>query len=170
MNIEIKEIIKYILFLLLFSLASLYLELFPFYKKIILDESNMIIIITLVAGLFGFMIAIIPFAMQLLNKGTQNEFLKKLIVKSDFYIEPMFNRFISLLYIMLVIILYFLIINVSKAIGFGYINDTENWYKIVIIISMYIYIVLIFKFILMLKNTITDLKSLIYIFFHINKF
>lgn len=170
-----KSIIYIIVFVIIVA-GSFSNSVIGFYKSIIFDDNIIVLLIALIAGLFGFIVAVIPFAIQLFNQDNiakNNIFLNKLMTKDkfNFFIKPMFNRFIKILYIMLSLFVYifFLIIlqkiPLSKILfihkDFFYISI----YQLFIMILFYLYIILIFNFLSTLRNVIRDLQTLIFYFY-----
>ncbi|OBV29160.1 hypothetical protein BKN38_00985 [Helicobacter sp. CLO-3] len=77
------------------------------------NELN-ILLTTLIAGLFGFTIAIVPFAIQVLSKN--NIFIDKLRQKDNFdqLIKPIFIRHISFLQNMFRLFVFLLLLSIFK--------------------------------------------------------
>jgi hypothetical protein len=173
-----KVLIKYlILFLIIFT--GLFIEqIFYFYKTIIFDANTITLLVSLISGLFGFTVAVIPFAIQLFNQDNtnkKNDFLNKLMKKDkfDYFIKPMFNRFIKMLYIMFCLFGYAIFLTILetnkenlKQISLFYEIFFEiPFYKYVIAILFYFYITLLIEFFTMLRNIIRDLETLVFNFF-----
>ncbi len=167
---------KYIILFFIVFTGVFFEPIISLYKSIVLNVNIVILLVTLIAGLFGFIVAVIPFAIQLFNQDNtnhKNDFLNKLMKKDkfDFFVKPMFNRFIKMLYIMLFLFIYAFFLNVLQTVNlkifsFMYIEIfTIPIYKIGIVFLFYGYIVLITEFFIMLKNIIKDLQTLIFNFF-----
>lgn len=173
-----KVFTKYI-FLFLIVLVGLFFPIiFNFYKNIIFDNNIIALFISLISGLFGFTVAVIPFAIQLFNQDNtnkKNEFLNKLMRKDkfDFFIKPMFNRFIKMLYIMFYLFLYvillsFLVVNKNNLKEILFLHETFlniPIYKFCVVTLFYLYLILIVEFFKILKNIIRDLQTLVFNFF-----
>jgi hypothetical protein len=151
-------------------------SLLNIYKDIVFSENIVILLVTLIAGLFGFIIAVIPFAIQLFNQDNtnkKNEFLNKLMKKEkfDFFVKPMFNRFVKMLKLMFYLFTYTFFINLIQTIDSENINFLHNEILKVpiktylLLIVFYIYTLLIIEFFIMLKNIIRDLETLVFNFF-----
>lgn len=171
------KLVKHIILFIFIFMSSLFFEeAIRIYKNILFNTNITMLIVTLIAGLFGFMVAVIPFAIQLFNQDNEkkeNNFLNKLMKKDkfDFFIKPMFNRFIKMLYIMFILFIYYFILNLIQTIDFrGMSFIYEEVFKISLLklgitVLIYIYLLLIFRFFLMLRNIIRDLQSLVFYFF-----
>lgn len=167
-----------IYFIMLLILSILFEPIMGFYKNIIFDRGISTLIITLLSGLFGFMIAVIPFAIQLFNQDNinkNNDFLNKLMTdeKFKFFIKPMFNRFIKILYIIFYLFIYLYSLNIIEKINLSKITFLHkeifsmSLYNIGIAILFYFYSYLLIIFFIMLRNIIRDLQTLVFIFFKI---
>lgn len=155
-------------------------QLFNIYKNIIFNTNITILLVTIIAGLFGFIVAVIPFAIQLFNQDNlnkRNRFLNKLMTKKKFgfFVKPMFNRFIKMLNIMFMLFIYTFLLNILQTIDF---KNTTFLYKEIYEISLYkfgigclfyIYLVLIIQFFTMLRNIIRDLQTLVFNFFKVKE-
>lgn len=165
-----------IIFILIFS-ALFNFTLLKIYEDIVLNSNIIILLATLIAGLFGFIIAVIPFSIQLLNQDNKqgnekNSFLNKLMDndKFNFYVKPMLNRFIKALRIMFYLFIYIFFIHIVQIINIKeitflqveYFNNTLSTYLLLCI--FYVYIILIINFFIVLKNIIRDLESLVFDF------
>lgn len=64
---------KYLIFFLVICISLLSEQIFNIYKNIVLNVNIIILLVTLIAGLFGFMVAVIPFAIQLFNQDNTNK-------------------------------------------------------------------------------------------------
>lgn len=173
---KVKLVKHIILFIFIFMSSLFFDEAIKIYKNILFNTNITMLIVTLIAGLFGFMVAVIPFAIQLFNQDNEkkeNNFLNKLMKKDkfDFFIKPMFNRFIKMLYLMFILFIYYFILNLIQTIDFKEISFLyEEIFKISLLklgitVLIYIYLLLIFSFFLMLRNIIRDLQSLVFYFF-----
>lgn len=167
---------KYLILLIIIFIGLFIEQIFNFYKTIVFDGNIITLLVSLISGLFGFTVAVIPFAIQLFNQDNtnkKNDFLNKLMKKDkfDFFIKPMFNRFIKMLYIMFILFIYYFILNLIQTIDFrGMSFIYEEVFKISLLklgitVLIYIYLLLIFRFFLMLRNIIRDLQSLVFYFF-----
>lgn len=171
-----KVFSKYLIFFLVIFVGLLSEQVLTTYKSIVLNVNIVILLVTLIAGLFGFIVAVIPFAIQLFNQDNtnkKNDFLNKLMKKDkfNFFVKPMFNRFIKMLYIMLFLFIYAFFLNVLqtidlKSIDFLYVEIFKiQLYKFGIIVLFYVYVTLIIEFFTMLRNIIRDLQTLVFNFF-----
>lgn len=167
---------KYFILFLIVSLGLFFEPIISLYKSIVLNVNIVVLLVTLIAGLFGFIVAVIPFAIQLFNQDNanqKNDFLNKLMKKDkfNFFVKPMFNRFIKMLYIMFFLFIYAFFLNVLqtinlKSIDFLYIEILKiQIYKFGIVFLFYGYIILIAEFFIMLRNIIRDLQTLVFNFF-----
>jgi MFS family permease len=112
-----------------------------------------IFLITIIAGLFGFIIASIPLTMQLLEiKGNRN--IDKINDNTKMK-EKIFNSYIGLIKISFYLFTYILCIEFLKIIPL---------YSMILILSLIIYIILIFFFLRRLYKLIVLLKNLIDIY------
>lgn len=140
-------------------------------EKIFLNKELNVLLVTLIAGLFGFVIAIIPFAIHLLNQ--KNDFVDKLKEESNFrmLIKPLFNRFFIFLKNMFILFVFLLLFAIARDFILEYFNNLavfdEYFYikRCIIALILSFYIVLVFKFLYGLYVLIKDLKSLVQIFF-----
>lgn len=173
-----KAWIKFFLLFIIIFTGLIVEQIFNFYKSIIFDSNTITLFVSLISGLFGFTVAVIPFAIQLFNQDNankRNEFLNKLMKKDkfDYFVKPMFNRFIQMLYIMLYLFGYAIFLTILetnkenlKQIHFFYeLLFQIPLYKYLIAFLFYFYIILIIKFFMMLRNTIRDLETLVFNFF-----
>lgn len=170
-----KIVVKHLLVLTITSLAFLDHDILIAYKQIVLNSNIIILLATLIAGLFGFIVAVIPFSIQLLNQDNvekKNKFLNKLMNKEkfDFFIKPMLNRFIKALRIMLYLFIYIFIIHILQIININKINYLNSIYfgfsvkYYSLLIVFYIYLILTLNFFIMLRSIIRDLESLVFTF------
>ncbi|MDP3587322.1 MAG: hypothetical protein Q8R58_04660 [Sulfuricurvum sp.] len=173
-----KALSKYIVLFFIVLSGLFFEQVFIVYKHIILDTNIITLMVGLISGLFGFIVAVIPFAIQLFNqdnKNQKNDFLNKLMEndKFNFFVKPMFSRFIKMLQIMFLLFLYaiFLTILASnkenlKLFSFLYEELYRvPLYKICITVVFYVYLVLMSIFFINLKNIIRDLQTLVFNFF-----
>ena len=173
-----KAFSKYIFLFLIVLMGLFFPQIFNFYKNIIFDNNIIALFISLISGLFGFTVAVIPFAIQLFNQDNtnkKNEFLNKLMQKDkfDFFVKPMFNRFIKMLYIMFYLFLYvillsFLVVNKNNLKEILFLHETFFHipiYKFCVVTLFYLYLILIVEFFKILKNIIRDLQTLVFNFF-----
>lgn len=174
------KIVKYIGLLLITILGFVNGDILDIYKQLILNSNMVILLATLIAGLFGFIIAVIPFAIQLFNQDNlnkKNKFLNNLMSKDkfSFFVKPMFYRFIKMLKIMFYLFLYIFIIHIIQIIDINNISFLDNEFfnitvkTYAILTIFYFYIILIVNFFIMLKNIIRDLESLIFDFIQSKK-
>lgn len=70
------------------------------FKSLLFNKDLFSLFSTLIAGLFGFVVAIVPLAIHIFNQNT--DFINKLTKQDslNFYIKPLFYRFIS--YVLLI--------------------------------------------------------------------
>lgn len=132
-----------------------------FLKCFLLDTDISGALISLISGIFGFTMAAIPFSMQLLS--TNGRFTNKLKVKENVenLIKPLFDRFVILLKSMFYLFIFIIILNTIKS----YLAIPYNCFKYIAIITLFlIYIYLIGAFLIAIKNSIRDIKSLVNIF------
>lgn len=138
-----------------------------FYKSVLFDRYINLLLVVLFAIVFGFVMVVIPFAMRLLSgyEARKNSFLNKLMEneKFDFFVKPMFKRFIKNLYVILVALVYFLCLSVLQNITFEEIFSSAGVVAVVSVL-FYLYVVLAVRFFLVVKNIIRDLESLTFIF------
>jgi len=173
-----KALSKYIFLFLIVLIGLFFPKIFNFYENIIFNNNIIALFISLISGLFGFTVAVIPFAIQLFNQDNtnkKNDFLNKLMQKDkfDFFVKPMFNRFIKLLNIMFYLFLYvillsFFVANKNNLKEILFLNEmflNIPIYKFGVIALFYLYLILIIKFLKMLKNIIRDLQTLVFNFF-----
>ncbi len=175
-----KTILKYIIIFVLVVAGLFFDTVINIYKDIILNTNIVVLLVTLIAGLFGFIVAVIPFAIQLFNQDNsdkKNSFLNKLMTKKkfDFFVKPMFNRFIKMLYVMFILFLYTFLLNILQTIDFKDITFIFKeiyeipLYKYGIVFLFYLYVVLIIQFFTMLRNIIRDLQTLVFNFFKVKE-
>lgn len=141
------------------------------YLTIVKNTNNVSLIISLISGLFGFVIAVIPLAIQLLSI-KNNKFVETLLMQEniDSLIKPLFNRFIGILKSMFYLFIFLIVLSslqiIKIKISFFDIEFFDiSIKKYLALIILYIYLVLLFDFLLRLKNIIRDLSSLKNIFF-----
>lgn len=170
------KLIKYFGLFLVTFIALFNNTIFNIYKNIIFSENIVILLVTLIAGLFGFIIAVIPFAIQLFNQDNtnkKNDFLNKLMKKEkfEFFVKPMFNRFIKMLKLMFYLFTYTFFINLIQTVDNINIEILHNKILTIpiqtyfLLFLFYIYILLIIDFFIMLRNIIRDLETLVFNFF-----
>lgn len=159
-----------IIFLLLFFINFLFTQdlICNHYKNLLLSSRLQTIFITLIAGLFGFIIAVIPLAIQVFSR--KNSFTKYLANKkeSQFYLEPFFNRFITFLSTMLYLVFFYICIELfSELVLLSKNIDIPLFlnYKVYIKYFYYslmltVYIHLCKKLLLSLYRSIRDINSL----------
>lgn len=138
-----------------------------FYKSILLDRYISLLLIVLFSVVFGLVMVITLFAMWLFSgyEARKNSFLDKLMddEKFDFYIKPMFERFIRSLYVMLLALVYFVVLSIVQNIAFEEFASSE----IVVVgvsVLFYVYLYLVVRFFLVVKNIIRNLETIGFIF------
>lgn len=147
-----------------------YESVYLFYSLFVQDKNLITLIVTLISGLFGFVIAVIPFAISMFNQN--NRFVVKLLENDnlEFIIRPLFNRMISFLKNMLFLFVALLILYFLCDFVVEYFKDREyfaDYYTIkqILVSSLfYVEILLIAKFIYFVYRLIQDLNSLVQIF------
>ena len=129
-------------------------------EKILIGDNNIAMyLITIIAGLFGFIIASIPLTIQLLEiKGNKNI---DRINDNPIMKRKIFERYIKLIKASFSLFSFILIIELSKVIFLPNI--------IILILLFIIYVVLIFYFLRQLYKLINILKELIYTYIEQNK-
>lgn len=146
------------------------------FKSLLFNKDLFSLFSTLIAGLFGFVVAIVPLAIHIFNQNT--DFINKLTKQDsfNFYIKPLFYRFISFLksmFCLFVFILFILIIKDFASSDVFKEIDKMTWCitaKRVLIVALFIiYVFLIKVFLFEIYTIIRDLQSLIQIFFKIKK-
>lgn len=173
-----KLIRNTLFFIIVFIFGIFFEQITVLYKNILFNTNTTILLVTLIAGLFGFMVAVIPFAIQLFNQDNtknKNDFLNRLMTneKFNFFVKPMFNRFIRMLYIMFCLFAYAILLTILETNKenlklFSFLYEMffgVAFYKYLIIILFYFYIILIIEFFIMLRNIIRDLQTLVFNFF-----
>ena len=146
------------------------------FKSLLFNKDLFSLFSTLIAGLFGFVVAIVPLAIHIFNQNT--DFINKLTEQDslNFYIKPLFYRFISFLKSMFYLFAFMLFILIIKDIVSSDVFkeiDKMIWCitaKRVLVVALFItYIFLIKVFLFEIYTIIKDLRSLIQIFFKIKK-
>ena len=146
------------------------------FKSLLFNKDLFSLFSTLVAGLFGFVVAIVPLAIHIFNQNT--DFINKLTEQDslNFYIKPLFDRFISFLKSMFYLFAFMLFILIIKDIASSDVFkeiDKMIWYitakRVLVIVFFIIYVFLIKVFLFEIYTIIRDLRSLIQIFFKIKK-
>jgi len=149
------KLIKYFGLFLITFIGLFNNPIFNIYKNITFSENIVILLVTLIAGLFG------------------NEFLNKLMKKEkfNFFVKPMFYRFIKILKLMFYLFSYIFFINLIQTVNTTNIEFLHNQILTIpiktylLLVLFYIYILLIVDFFIMLKNIIRDLETLVFNFF-----
>jgi len=137
------------------------------YKEILLNTNLVVLFATLMAGLFGFVIAVIPFAIQLFNQDYKNN---KFFDEFNNFVIPLLRRFTKILNIMLYFFIFISLLHLVQTIDIKPLKFLEKKYysielKEYLFLSIfYIYIIFIVKFFNALKNIIMDLDTMISIF------
>lgn len=140
------------------------------YLIILKNANNISLIISLLSGLFGFVIALIPLAIQLLSI-KNNKFVETLLEKEniDSLIKPLFNRFIGILKSMFILFIFLIVLSSLQTIKIKISCLDIEFFDISVkkylaLILFYSYLILLSDFLLRLKNIIRDLNSLKNIF------
>lgn len=164
---KIKASLKYLLLFLFISIALIDKNLMIIYKEIILNTNLVVLFATLMAGLFGFVIAVIPFAIQLFNQDYKNN---KFRDEFDSFVVPLLRRFTKILNTMLYFFIFILLLHLIQTITIEPLKFLEKKYfsielkEYIFLAIFYIYVVFIMKFFNALKNIIIDLDTMISIF------
>lgn len=146
------------------------------FKSLLFNKDLFSLFSTLIAGLFGFVVAIVPLAIHIFNQNT--DFINKLTEQDslNFYIKPLFDRFISFLKSMFYLFAFMLFILISKDVASSDVFkeiDKTIWCitakRVLVIVLFIIYVFLIKVFLFEIYTIIRDLRSLIQIFFKIKK-
>lgn len=146
------------------------------FKSLLFNKDLFSLFSTLIAGLFGFVVAIVPLAIHIFNQNT--DFINKLTEQDslNFYIKPLFYRFISFLKSMFCLFIFILFILIIKDVASSDVFkeiDKMIWcitVKRVLIVALFIiYVFLIKVFLFEIYTIIRDLRSLIQVFFKIKK-
>ena len=170
---QLKNNLGYITLFMLVLLGLVNKELLSLYKGIVLNSNLIVLFATLIAGLFGFIIAVIPFAIQLFNQDKKrSSFHKELLTKKQFdtFIVPMFKRFSKILRIMFSFFIFISFLHLIQTIDIKSFNFLESFYGHVklkdyfILLIFYIYIMYIWYFFAMLRKIVRDLDTMISIF------
>jgi len=134
-------------------------------EKILLSDSISMYLITIIAGLFGFIIASIPLTIQLLElKGNDN--INK-INKNPIMKKKIFERYIKLIKASFYLFIFILYVELLKIITFSEtIIIPEN---IIVLIVFIFYLFFIYKFLCNLYKLINVLKLLISIYLNTEK-
>ena len=84
------------------------------FKSLLFNKDLFSLFSTLIAGLFGFVVAIVPLAIHIFNQNT--DFINKLTEQDslNFYIKPLFYRFISFLKSMFYLFAFMLFILIYR--------------------------------------------------------
>jgi len=131
-------------------------------KSILENETISYFLITLIAGLFGFIIAVIPFTIQILSMDTNSIFIREL--KKTNLINQLFNRLTELLRRMFILFIYLLILEI-------FISDILPFYKNIEYSSVILFVSLIFltlQFLETLKNIVfNDIQTLVNLYLNI---
>ena len=132
-------------------------------KSLLFNKDLLVLFSTLMAGLFGFVIAIIPLAIHIFSQNT--DFINKLTEQDslNFYIKPLFNRFISFLKNMFYLFIFMLFVLFIKDI-IPFESDKHTEMKMLVIALCFIYILLIKEFLYNIHIIIKYLQILIQIF------
>ena len=163
--------IVYIIILLVMVIFGYFSDnTYILYCKILENKDLISLFGALIAGLFGFIVAVIPLAISLFKQ--DNDFIKKLMQEDNFksFIRPLLNRFISCLKVMFYFFVFLLLLLVIKDFIFEYYKDIDkleeyfNQKKIAVSILSVIYIYLIINFLYHIKIIIRDLHSLVNMF------
>ena len=169
----LKNSLGYFILLLFIVLGLEYKELMEIYIGIVLNTNLVVLFATLIAGLFGFVIAVIPFAIQLFNQDKQSsEFHTEMLTKDKFntFVVPLFRRFSKILKIMFSFFIFISILHIIQTIDIKSFSFLEQKYADLMIkeyfflVLFYCYIIFIWHFFRMLKNIVRDLETMIFIF------
>lgn len=141
------------------------------YISILKNSNIQSFIVSLISGLFGFIIAVVPFAIQMLSN-KESDFVKSLLEKnnSDFFIRPLFTRLITTLKAMMLFFVFIVAIAIfqSSLSDFNFLNihlfgiPIKRYFVLVV---FYCYLILGYNFLASLRHVIRDLESLINTFF-----
>ena len=135
----------------------LYFIDFRIIESIIKNQNISYFLITLIAGLFGFIIAIIPFTIQILSIDKDSDFIQEL--KKSNLIKSLFKRLIDLLKNMFKLFIYLLFLEVL-------VRDTEIMNKYLYLFLLIFQVYLSYGFLYVLKNIVFyDIESLVNIYF-----
>jgi len=145
---------KYFL-LFTFLLGMIFFEdIRNFYKELVFSENIFVALITIIAGLFGFLIALIPLSMQLLEI-KENKTIDR-INNNDLNIKSgVFNDYINVIKSSFYLFLYLLLIEFIRLL------KLDNY---LFLILSPIYIILILNFIEKILSLMKVLKKLIDIY------
>ncbi|RAX51827.1 hypothetical protein CCY99_08480 [Helicobacter sp. 16-1353] len=155
-----------VLIVILIILMVIDKDMFIHFSELVLCNKYLFAsLITLIAGLFGFTIAVIPLIMQLVNQN--NNFINKLNENNNFncYIKPLLNRCVKFLVNMFMLFVFIMCVQVL--IDFKnvyYIKEHHIVKDVVTAIFIYLYLILIYRFLYSLYIFIKDIKSLVNIF------
>ncbi len=108
---------KWLFATVLVSFAFMNNDILEFYIAILKNTNISSFIVSLISGLFGFIIAVIPFAIQMLSN-KESKFVESLLKKEnfDFLIKPMFGRLIAVLKLMVVIFAFILALSSMQTV------------------------------------------------------
>lgn len=167
---KVKFITLSVLFILIIFFCIQNDICYKIIKAIFLNKELNVLLVTLIAGLFGFVVAIIPFAIHLLNQN--NDFVDKLKEENNFkvLIAPLFNRFFDFLKNMFALFVFLLIFAIARDVILEYFESKamfEKYFYIqqcIISLIFGVYIILAIKFLFGLYRLILDLRSLVQIF------
>ena len=167
---KIKSIVLNIIFILIVFFGIQNNVCYKIIEAVFLNKELNVLLVTLIAGLFGFVIAIIPFAIHLLSQN--NDFIDKLKEENNFkiLINPLFNRFFCFLQNMFILFVFLLVFAVARDTIGEYLKNKIffeehfNILRYIISIISGIYFILVFRFLFGLYRLVLDLKSLVQIF------
>lgn len=168
------KIIYTIILLLAFCFGYFNNYVYTLYCKILQNNDLVVLFGTLIAGLFGFIVAVIPLAISLFKQ--ENDFIKRLLQKDNFesFIKPLLNRFVSCLLVMFYFFIFLLFLSIVKDFIFEHYAKLDffakyfNEKKIIVSILAIFYIYFIIKFLNHIRIIIRDLQTLVYIFLQSN--
>lgn len=169
----LKTFFKILILLFIISYSCYFLQVDMYYKiveSLLKNKEINTLLVTLIAGLFGFIAAIIPFAIHLLSQN--NDFTNKLKRKDNLnmLIRPLFGRLIYFLIYMIILFFVLLVFSWLKDI-FSFFENKEvfqeyfNNKKGFMYFIFSIYISCIYCFFKYLCMLVRDLKSLVNLFF-----
>lgn len=169
----LKNSLGYFILLIFIVLALENKQLMEIYIGIVLNTNLVVLFATLIAGLFGFVIAVIPFAIQLFNQDKKSsEFHTEMLTKEKFntFVVPLFKRFSKILKIMLSFFIFISILHVIQTIDVKSLSFLEQKYgdimmkEYLFLVVFYCYIIFIWHFFRMLQNIVRDLETMIFTF------
>ncbi len=141
------------------------------YISILKNNNIQSFIVSLISGLFGFVIAVVPFAIQMLSN-KESDFVKSLLEKDNlnFFIRPLFARLIIALKAMMLFFAFIITITIfqTSLSSFSFLDihlfniPIKRYFALAV---FYCYLILGYNFLVSLRHVIRDLESLINTFF-----